>query len=110
MRRNFAAKWFAAVGIVLGLTSGLAAGQGALPSAEQLEMLQDLTPEQREAILDRITGGLRPVRVLRSPKAAAPEPEPSRRIVSRPEPAEAVTRSGRLGISESLFLSHRIQS
>lgn len=71
MRRNFAAKWCAAVGIVLGLTSGLAAGQGALPSAEQLEMLQDLTPEQREAILDRISG-------RSGASSGASEPESSR--------------------------------
>lgn len=56
MRRNFSGGWCAAVGIFLGLASGMAAGQTAMPSADQLQMLQDLSPDQREAILDRISG------------------------------------------------------
>ena len=36
--------------------SSSAFGQAGLPSAEQLELLQNLTPEQREEILRQITG------------------------------------------------------
>jgi protein involved in polysaccharide export with SLBB domain len=57
MRRSLSAWFSAALGIALGLSSALAAAQTAMPSADQLEMLRNLTPEQREAILGQLSGG-----------------------------------------------------
>ncbi len=57
MRRTHAGWWSAVAGVALGVCSGLATGQGTVPSADQLEMLRNLTPEQREAIMGQLSGG-----------------------------------------------------
>ncbi len=57
MRATRARWWNAALGLLAGVCAGLASAQGVVPSSEQLEMLRNLTPEQREAIMGSIAGG-----------------------------------------------------
>jgi polysaccharide biosynthesis/export protein len=56
MRRSL--RWPAALlaGAVATFSSFSVHGQGAVPSAEQLELLRNLTPEQREQILRQLAG------------------------------------------------------
>lgn len=57
MRRSVSAAFSAILGVLLGVSCGLASAQSAMPSSEQMEMLRNLTPEQREAILGQLSGG-----------------------------------------------------
>ncbi len=47
----------AALALGLGAFPVVAAAQSAMPSGDQLEMLRNLTPEQREALLERMSEG-----------------------------------------------------
>ena len=57
MRRSVSAAFSAILGVLLGVSSGLASAQSAMPSPEQMEMLRNLTPEQREAIMGSLASG-----------------------------------------------------
>jgi polysaccharide export outer membrane protein len=50
-------QWLTAACLAALLASPPALGQDAVPSAEQLELLRNLSPEQREAILRQLGGG-----------------------------------------------------
>ena len=46
-----------AVAVVASFLSAVASGQSVVPSADQIEMLRNLTPEQRDALMGGKSGG-----------------------------------------------------
>ncbi|HKQ13591.1 MAG TPA: SLBB domain-containing protein [Steroidobacteraceae bacterium] len=52
-----AAFWLACIGVCLGLGFGLDRAFAQVPSADQIEIFQNLTPEQQQAILDSMNRG-----------------------------------------------------